>query len=145
MMSSASVKAKLFPQNFSENSNLEDSDISLPIFPYRTNLKLHNISLTPRLIEKIIMNLDSSKASGLDFTPVVLLKNCESQLSYILVELFNVCLKETCFPDYWKVSSVVLVFKIVGERSATKNYHPVSTFSVVKNWKKLEIIGLLII
>ena len=41
---SASEKAKLFGENFSKNSNLDDSCISLPIFPSRTNLKLHNIS-----------------------------------------------------------------------------------------------------
>ena len=30
-------------------------------------------------------------------------------------------LKEFCFPDYWKVSTVVLVLKNVGERSMTKS------------------------
>ena len=33
----------------------------------------------------------------------------------ILAEFFNKCLKESCFPDYWKVSSVVPVFKNVGK------------------------------
>ena len=39
-------------------------------------------------------------------------------------------LKESCFPDCWKVSSLVTVFKIVAERSAAKSYHSVSLFSV---------------
>ena len=77
------------------------------------------------------MNLDMSKASGPDCIPVVVLKNCELELSYVLAELFNKCLKECCFPDCWKVSSVVLVFKNVGERSTAKNYRPVSLLSVV--------------
>ena len=42
MLSSASDKAKLFDENFSKNSNLDDSGISLPVFPSRTNLKLLN-------------------------------------------------------------------------------------------------------
>ena len=46
--------------------------------------------------------------------------------------LKNKCLKESCFPDCWKVSSVIPVFKNVGERSTAKNYHPVSLFSVVR-------------
>ena len=84
------------------------------------------------------MNLDLSKASGPDCIPVVVLKNCEAELSYILAELFNNCLKESCFPDCWKVSSVVPVFKNVGERSTAKNYHPVSLLSVVsKVFEKL--------
>ena len=41
-LSSASDKAKLFTKNFSRNSIQDDSDISLPIFPSITNLKLHN-------------------------------------------------------------------------------------------------------
>ena len=41
------------------------------------------------------------------------------------------CLKESCFPDRWKFSSVVPVFKNVGERSTVKNYHHVSLLSVV--------------
>ena len=61
----------------------------------------------------------------------MVLKNCELELSYILAELFNKCLKESCFPDSWKVSLVVPVFKNVGEWSTAKNYHPVSLFSVV--------------
>ena len=69
---------------------------------------------------------------------MVVLKNCESELSYILAKLLNKCLKESCFPDCWKVSLVVPVFKNVGERSTAKNYHPVSLLSVVsKVFKKL--------
>ena len=63
------------------------------------------------MVTKVVMNLDLSKASGPDCIPVVVLKNCEPELSYILAELFNKCLKESCFPDCWKVSLVVLVFK----------------------------------
>ena len=138
VLSSASDKAKLFAENFSLNSNLDDSGISLPAFPSRTNLKLHNISVTPKMVRKVVMNPDLSKASGPDCIPVVVLKNCEPELSYILAELFNKCLKESCFPDCWKVSSVVPVFKNVGERSTAKNYHPVSLLSVVnKVFEKL--------
>ena len=113
MLSSASDKPKLFAEKFSKNSNLVDSGISLPVFPSRTNLKLH-ISVTPKMGKKVIMNLDLSKGSDPDCIPVVVLKNCGLELSYILAELFNKCLKESCFPDCWKVSSVDRVFKNVG-------------------------------
>ena len=74
VLSSASYKAKLFAKNFSKNSNLDDSGISLPVFPSRTNLKLHNISITPKMVKKVITNLYPSKASGPDCIPVVVLK-----------------------------------------------------------------------
>ena len=56
---------------------------------------------------------------------MVVLKNFDHELSYILAELVNICLKESCFPDCWKVSLVVSVFINVGERSSAKIYHPV--------------------
>ena len=101
VMSSASDKAKLFAENF---------------------------SVTLKMVKRVIMNLDLSKASCPDCIPVVVLKNCKPELSYALAELLNKCLKKSCFPDCWKVSSVVPVFKSVGERSTAKNYHPVSLF-----------------
>ena len=128
VLSSASDKAKLFAENFSKNSNLDDSGISLPVFPSRTNL----------MLRKVVMSLDLSKASGPDCIPVVVLKNCEPELSYILAELFNMCLKESCFQDCWKVSSVIPVFKNVGERSTAKNHCHVILLSVVgKVFEKL--------
>ena len=51
--------------------------------------------------------------SGPDCIPVVVLKNGEPELLYILTELFNMCLKESCFLDCWKVSLMVPVFKNV--------------------------------
>ena len=131
MLSSASDKANLFAENFSKNSNLDDSGMSLPVFLSRTNLKLHDVSVTSKMVKTVIKNLDVSKASGPDCIPVVVLKKCLSELSYILAELFNKCLKESCFSDFWKVSLVVPVFKNAGERSTAKSYHPVSLLSVV--------------
>ena len=61
MLSSVSDKEKLFAENFSKNPNLDDSGISLPAFPSRTNLRLHNISVTPKMGKKVIMNHDLSK------------------------------------------------------------------------------------
>ena len=49
-----------------------------------------------------------------------------------------ILMKESCFPNCWKVSLVFPVFKNVGERSTAKNYCPVSLLSVVsKVFEKL--------
>ena len=69
--------------------------------------------VTSKLIKKVITKLDLTKVPGPDCIPVEVLKNCGSEFSYILVELFNMCLKKSCFPYYWKVSSVLPVFKNV--------------------------------
>ena len=102
MLPSVSDKAKLLLVNFSKNSNIDDSDILLHVFPPRTNLKLYDISVFLKLVQKVITNPDSSKASGAGCIPILFLKNCELELSYILTELFNMCLREFCFPDCWK-------------------------------------------
>ena len=125
-------------KNFPKISNLDDSGIYLPVYPSRTNLKLHNIYVNPKMVKKVITNLDSSKASSPDCIPVMVLRNCEPELSYILAELVNMCLKEPCFPDFWKVSSMILVSTSIGERYTANNYHSVSLFFVVsKAFKKL--------
>ena len=66
----ASDKANLFAKNFSKNSNLDDLGISLPVLPSRTNLKLHSVSVTHKMVKKIITNFDLLKASGLNYIPV---------------------------------------------------------------------------
>ena len=75
VLSSGSDKAKLLVKNFSRNSNLEDSGIALPVCSSRTNLKLHCISMTPKMVKKAIANLDLSKASGPDCIPLFSQKN----------------------------------------------------------------------
>ena len=95
------------------------------------------------MVKKVIMNLDLPKASGPDCILVVVPNNYEVEHSYIVPELFNKCLQKPCFLECWKVSSVVAVFKNVGEGSAARNYHPVSLLSVVcKVFEKLVNNGI---
>ena len=94
--------------------------------------KLHNISVTLKMVENVIKNLDSSKVSGPDC-----ILNFYPEPPYTIVELCNMCLKESCSPDCWK-DSLVIVFKNVRGWSTAKNYLPVSVFSVVsKVFQKL--------
>ena len=89
----------LIKPNYLLKTFLTTLTLMTQVFHSRTNLKLHNISVTPKMVKKVITNFDSSKASCPDCIPVVLLKNCEPELSYILAEILNISLKESCFPD----------------------------------------------
>ena len=69
----------------------------LPVFPSRTNLKQHNISVTPKMVEKVIMNLDLSKASVPDCIPVFSTKSLscfqlfspkQSKINYMFCNCF---------------------------------------------------------
>ena len=112
VLPSAWDKTKLFAKNFSKNSDLDDFDISLSVFPSRTNLKLRSISVTPMLVKKVITHLDLSKTSESDCITVVALKS-EPELSEIIAKLFIMCLNESCFLNCWKVSFVVPLCKYI--------------------------------
>ena len=58
--------------------------ISLPVFLSRSSLKLHIVSVAPTMVKYVIEKLDWSKASGPDCIP-----KCETNLSYVLAELFD--------------------------------------------------------
>ena len=125
-MFSAFHKGKFFPKIFSKNSNLDDSGKYLPGFPIRTNLSYITFA-TLELVKKIVVDLDFCKASGRGCVPAVVLKNCKTELSYISANLFNMCLKESFFPDCSKISSVSSGSWNVGQRSIAINYHSVKS------------------
>ena len=69
---------------------------------------------------------------------MIVLKKYQPDISYTLAELSNKFLKESCFPVWSKVSSVVPVFKNVVGRPTAKNYCPVILFLwFVKSLKNL--------
>ena len=130
VLSSASDKVKLFDKNFSKNSNLDDSGISLPVFPSRTNLKLHNIPITPKI--------DSSKASGPDCIPVVVLKKCEPELSYILAKLFKTVCKSLVFQIVGRSHRWFLYLRMLGKGLLLKTIGQLVFFLwLVKSLKNL--------
>ena len=116
MLPSASDKANLFAENFLNYSNLDDLGISLPAFSSRTNLKLHNISVTSKMVKKVAMNLDLPKASDPDCIQVVILKNCELELSYWLISVLRSLVFQIVGRFHQWVSSAVSVSKNVEER-----------------------------
>ena len=76
-------------------------DIS-PAFLSSTNLKLHNIHITVKLVNKIIINIDLWKMVSRDCIPAMFRKNNEPEFSDMLAELLNLILKESSFPDFWR-------------------------------------------
>ena len=69
------TKQNCFLKTFLRTQILSTQVIFLPVFPSRTNPELQNISVTPKMVKKVIMYLDLSKASGPDSVPVVVLKS----------------------------------------------------------------------
>ena len=131
VISTSSGKAKIFASNFAANSTLDDQGHTLPDFPTLTDSSIDSFTIKAKDIAKSIQNLDSSKATGPDGIPVVVLKKLCPEISPILAKLFNKCLKEECFPMSWKLSHVCPVFKNSGESSSPSQYRPISLLSVI--------------
>ena len=51
------------------------------------------------MVKKVTTNFNLSKTSSPDCIPLVVVKNCQPELCYIIAERFNKYLKESCFPD----------------------------------------------
>ena len=58
------------------------------------------------MVKMVIANLDLLNACGADYISLVALKHGEPELSYILAELFNKCLQESCFPNCWDAACI---------------------------------------
>ena len=86
------IKQNYLLKAFLRTHIFDNSGMSLPVFLAGTILKFQHISVTPKIVEKVITNLDSSKASHPDCILVVVLNNWATTLIRI-TELFNTCLK----------------------------------------------------
>ena len=86
------IKQNYLLKTFLRTHIFDTSGMSLPVFLAGTNLKFQHISVAPKIVEKVITNLDSSKASHPDCILVVVLNNWATTLIHI-TELFNTCLK----------------------------------------------------
>ena len=128
---SSTDKASIFASKFAAHSNLDDRGCLPPDFPPVTEEKICDLKVTAGQISKLIKELDSTKATGPDSIPVVVLKHISPELSPILAKLFNRCLNERCFPTSWKTSAVCPVYKNAGDKSAPSQYRPISLLSII--------------
>ena len=102
-------------------------------------------SVTPRMVKKVITKLNLSKVSGTDCVPVVVLTNFQPELSCIVGELFNMCLKESCFQIVGSSLWCFLYLRILGQSLLLKGTTLFVFFLwLVKSLKNLQLIGLLI-
>ena len=92
--------------------HLHNSPEVLPSASDKAQFLIKTFLTTLILVKNVIHNLDLLKASGPDCILVVVLKNCEPQLSYLLDDLFNMCQQKFVFPDCWKVSSEVPALEV---------------------------------
>jgi hypothetical protein len=94
-----------------------------PVDPNRP--KLENINITVPGVEKLLKNLDPTKACGPDNLSPRVLKEVAVELAPALTFLFQASICSGVLPSVWKTANVSPVFK-KGERYKAENYRPIS-------------------
>jgi len=79
-------------------------------------------------IKKAIDQLKYKKSCGCDELPMCLIKDVGPQIVKPLCTLFNACLRDSWFPDAWKLAKVIPIHK-KGSVSDIENYRPISNLS----------------
>ena len=97
------------------------SEVKKEKLEYLTQSRLSSITFSTDGIAKIIQNHDQ--------IGIRMLKLFRASISNPLEIIFNQCLERGTFPNDWKKSIVVLVFK-EGDKQILKNYSPISLLPV---------------
>ena len=93
-----------------------------------TDSLLDRIDISEEEIKDVVVNLDPNKASGPDLISNKMLKQVAGAIAKPLQIIFNRSLRESVFPDIWKLGNLVPLFK-KGDKSLAANYRPVSLLS----------------
>lgn len=89
-------------------------------------IKIENITYMDVVLA--IKKLKSSLTVGVDNVPSFIVKGCSDAFIYPLLILFNLSLKTSVFPDVWKQTKIIPVFK-KGDANDCKNYRPIAILS----------------
>ena len=84
-----------------------------------------DITVHPKGVTKLLDGLNVHKASGPDGLNVIVLKECNNEISPILALIYNESLARGDVPDEWGQANVSLVFKR-SEKYDAAIYRPVS-------------------
>ncbi|KAK3096455.1 hypothetical protein FSP39_000336 [Pinctada imbricata] len=125
--SSPSEKADKLNKYFNDQSNVDDSQASLPSFE-EPNSSIEEIMITESDVDDTLSILNPTKASGSDVINPRLLKEGSSVLAPHLAKLFNSSLSMSYFPSNWKKANVIPVYK-EGDKTNVTNYRPISLIS----------------
>ena len=90
-------------------------------------------SISEQDVIEAIYQLKPKYTAGPDKIPAIVIRDCALSLAEPLTALFNLCLREAKFPDEWKKSKIVPVFKS-GDKFCIENYRPVS---LINNFGKV--------
>ena len=91
------------------NNDLQPSD--LPDLPAITYPTLSKVRFRASTVQRHLSRLVTSKATGPDNIPATVLKECFTELSSPLAEIFTMCFRAGIQPFFWELARVVPIHK----------------------------------
>ena len=88
------------------------------------------IKFSTRKVRKVLLQLNTSKASGTDGIPEIVLKSCAPELAPVLNKLIQLSYNLGIFPSSWKLAHI-FPFPKKGEKSDPSNYRPIAITSLI--------------
>ena len=124
LYSDSKTKAELLNAQFKSVLTREDTEHidKLPGPNYPT---IDPLVINPKGVDKLLSQLNPSKASGPDQIPCRILKGLSGELTPVFCALFKQSLDTGISPSIWSQAYVTPVFK-KGQRCMPDNYRPVS-------------------
>lgn len=121
-------KVECLNNYFTSISTTTNEPPTLPNLMPKTNSKLESIVITEQEVIDVLESLNINKASGPDLISNKMLKCVAKSFARPLTALFNRLLRNRKFPEIWKFSHVISLFK-KGEKYLPSNYRPVALLS----------------
>eukprot|EP00061_Rhincodon_typus_P008402 g30977.t1 len=127
---SAKDKAEAFAAIFSQKCRVNDPSLPPPMVPSTTDTGLQPICFTPCDIKKRLETLDTTKGTGPDNIPTIVLKTCSPEPSASQPSCFRIATTLVSTRHCGKLPKYVLYTK---SRTNPKpaNYHPIILFSII--------------
>lgn len=122
---------ELFASNFSAIYSQES--LAPPEFNYLKTLQtpLYNLTITEDETLKLLLKSKLDSSSGPDGIPPIVLKKCARAIVQPLVILFNRLLVSGTYPQTWKISYIIPIFKGGRDRSNIAQYRPICKISAI--------------
>ena len=121
-------KVECLNEYFTSISTISDEQPELPnLFP-KTDAKLEQIVIFEQEVVDMLETLNIHKASGPDGISNKMMKSVAKAIAKPLTSLYNRLLINGQFPEIYKYSQVIALFK-KGERFLPSSYRPVALLS----------------
>ena len=142
LVSDFKQKANISNNHFASLCTPIKNGSKLLSFSYKTEKRLTSFDINDDDILLIIKNLNLNKAHGWDQFSIRMIKVCGNAISFPLKVIFKSMINEGVFPEDWKKSNVVPIYK-KESKNFIKNYRPTSLLPVFRKvFERLVLMRL---